>query len=62
MLPKGRIGSENLRHFATIRGGGEGTGPWFSRNGKILYLSIQDQEQPDGSDSRVLAIERTKKG
>ena len=56
MLPKGTTGSENLRKFATVRGGGEGTGPWFSRNGKILYLSIQDQEQPDGTDSRVLAI------
>ena len=58
VLPKGRTGAAALRHFATIRGGGEGTGPWFSTNGKILYLSIQDQEQPDGSDSRVLAIER----
>jgi len=56
LLPKGRTGSENLRKFATVRGGGEGTGPWFSRNGKIMYLSIQDQEQPDGTDSRVLAI------
>ena len=56
VLPKGRTGSENLRKFATIRGGGEGTGPWFSRHGKLLYLSIQDQAQPDGSDSRVLAI------
>ena len=43
VLPKGTKGSENLRKFATVRGGGEGTGPWFSRNGKILYLSIQDQ-------------------
>jgi len=56
MLPKGRTGSENLRKFATIRGGGEGTGPWFSRHGKLLYLSIQDQAQPDGSESRVIAI------
>jgi secreted PhoX family phosphatase len=56
VLPKGTRGSENLRKFATIRGGGEGTGPWFSRNGKILYLSIQDQPKPDGSQSRVLAI------
>ena len=56
VLPKGTKGSENLRKFATVRGGGEGTGPWFSRNGKILYLSIQDQAQPDGTDSRVLAI------
>ena len=56
VLPKGKTGSENLRKFATIRGGGEGTGPWFSRHGKLLYLSIQDQAQPDGSDSRVIAI------
>ena len=56
VLPKGETGAENLRKFATVRGGGEGTGPWFSRNGKQLYLSIQDQKQPDGSDSRVLAI------
>jgi len=56
VLPKGKTGSENLRKFATIRGGGEGTGPWFSRHGKLLYLSIQDQAQPDGSESRVIAI------
>lgn len=58
VLPKGKKGAAALRHFATIRGGGEGTGPFFSRNGKVLYLSIQDQEQPDGSESRVLAITR----
>lgn len=56
MLPKGTSGAENLVHFATVRGGGEGTGPVFSRNGRLLYLSIQDQEQADGSDSRVIAI------
>jgi secreted PhoX family phosphatase len=56
VLPKGKTGSENLRKFATIRGGGEGTGPWFSKHGKLLYLSIQDQAQPDGSESRVIAI------
>lgn len=56
VLPKGESGAESLVHFATIRGGGEGTGPQFSRNGKLLYLSIQDQEQPDGSESRVIAV------
>jgi hypothetical protein len=56
VLPRGQTGTDALRQFATIRGGGEGTGPWFSRNSKLLYLSIQDQQQPDGSDSRVLAI------
>jgi uncharacterized protein len=60
VLPKGTTGSENLRKFATIRGGGEGTGPWFSKHGKLLYLSIQDQAQPDGSESRVLAIHMRK--
>ena len=56
VLPKGQKGAQNLRKFAQVRNGGEGTGPWFSRNGKILYLSIQDQPRPDGSQSRVLAI------
>jgi len=60
VLPRGKTGTDALRHFATIDGGGEGTGPWFSRNGKLLYLSIQDQEQPDGSESRVLAIRAPK--
>ena len=54
--PRAQTGAQNLRKFAQVRGGGEGTGPWFSRNGKILYLSIQDQPRPDGSQSRVLAI------
>ena len=56
VLPKGETGAENLRKFATVQKGGEGTGPWFSEDGKLLYLSIQDQEQPDGTGSRVLAI------
>jgi secreted PhoX family phosphatase len=56
VLPKGETGAENLQKFATVQKGGEGTGPWFSRNGKLLYLSIQDQEQPDGTGSRVIAI------
>jgi secreted PhoX family phosphatase len=60
VLPKGKTGADALQQFATIRGGGEGTGPWFSRNSKLLYLSIQDQAQPDGSQSRVLAIRAPK--
>ena len=56
VLPQGRSGAEDLVHFATVGGGGEGTGPVFSRDGKLLYLSIQDQAQADGSDSRVIAI------
>jgi hypothetical protein len=56
VLPRGKTGTDALQHFATIRGGGEGTGPWFSRDRKLLYLSIQDQQQADGSQSRVLAI------
>jgi secreted PhoX family phosphatase len=60
VLPKGTTGTDALQQFATIRGGGEGTGPWFSRNSKLMYLSIQDQAQPDGSQSRVLAIHAPK--
>lgn len=60
VLPKGKTGTDALQPFATIRGGGEGTGPWFSRNSKLLYLSIQDQAQPDGSQSRVIAIRAPK--
>jgi hypothetical protein len=60
VLPRGETGTDSLRPFATIRGGGEGTGPWFSRDEKLLYLSIQDQAQPDGSQSRVLAIRAPK--
>lgn len=60
VLPRGETGTDSLRLFATVRGGGEGTGPWFSRNRKLLYLSIQDQAQPDGSQSRVLAIRAPK--
>lgn len=56
VLPKGKQGADALQHFATIGGGGEGTGPQFATNGKLMYLSIQDQEQPDGSESRVIAI------
>jgi secreted PhoX family phosphatase len=56
VLPKGQKGAAHLRKFAEIEGGGEGTGPWFSRHGKLLYLSIQDQPKPDGSQSRLLAI------
>jgi secreted PhoX family phosphatase len=60
VLPAGKSGADALQHFATIDGGGEGTGPWLSRNSKLLYLSIQDQEQADGSDSRVIAIRAPK--
>ncbi len=56
VLPRGASGAEHLVHLATVRGGGEGTGPVFSRNGRLLYLSVQDQAQDDGSDSRVIAI------
>ena len=56
VLPKGRTGAASLRKFAQVRAGGEGTGPWFSRNGKLMYLSIQDQPRPDASQSRLLAI------
>lgn len=56
VLPAGHRGAAALRRFATIGGRGEATGPWFSRDGRLLYLSIQDQPRPDGSRSRVIAI------
>jgi hypothetical protein len=42
ILPKGKSGAENTVVFAVVGGGGEPTGPWFSTNHKILYLSLQD--------------------
>ncbi len=60
VLPRGETGTDSLQHFATIAGGGEGTGPWFSRDEKLLYLSIQDQAHADGSQSSVIAIRAPK--
>jgi secreted PhoX family phosphatase len=36
---------------------GEGTGPWFSNDGKLLYMAVQDQPvQGSVAQSRVMAI------
>jgi Alkaline phosphatase PhoX len=57
VLPKGEEGADNLVEFGVVPGGGEGTGPWFSHDNKIMYLSIQDQEREGSTGgSRVLAI------
>lgn len=48
ILPKGKKGTENMIRFANTPA--EPTGPWFHRNGKVFYLSLQ------GNPSRVIAI------
>lgn len=50
ILPKGKRGADDLKLLATVPNGGEPTGPAFSRNGKLLYVSIQ------GDPSRSLVI------
>ncbi len=50
VLPKGKTGTANARLFATLPFGAEPTGPWFSTNGRLLYLSIQ------GEPSRTIVI------
>lgn len=50
VLPKHRSGQDNLSLVSTVPNGGEPTGPAFSRNGKLLYLSIQ------GDPSYTVAI------
>lgn len=50
VLPKRASGADKLSLFASVPNGGEPTGPAFSRNGKLLYLSVQ------GDPSRSLAI------
>lgn len=50
VLPAGMTGTENTKVFATLPNGGEPTGPWFSDDGKLLYLSIQ------GDPSRSIVI------
>ena len=42
LLPKGMTGTANTVVLARIRGEGEPTGPWFYRDGKTMYLSLQD--------------------
>ena len=48
MLPAGSMGAGNLLHFGRTMD--EPTGPWFSADGELLYLSLQ------GNPSRVLVI------
>ena len=48
VLPKGRGGASHLVPFARTMN--EPTGPWFSRDGELLYMSIQ------GDPSRVIVI------
>jgi secreted PhoX family phosphatase len=55
MLPRGSQGAGNLTPFATLPHRFEPTGPWFSNDSRILYLSIQ-ADPP--FHSRVIAITR----
>jgi secreted PhoX family phosphatase len=50
VLPAGMTGTENTTVFATLPNGDEPTGPWFSDDGTLLYLSIQ------GDPSRLIVI------
>jgi hypothetical protein len=59
VLPRNSEGTQNLITFASTPSG-EPTGPWFSDDGKHLYVSIQDQPRPGMSSSRVLAIRHPK--
>jgi secreted PhoX family phosphatase len=52
VLPRGEVGAENLVLFATLPSRGEPTGPWFSNDNKLLYLSVQRE----GTPSHVIAI------
>jgi secreted PhoX family phosphatase len=52
VLPRGESGAENLVLFATLPNRGEPTGPWFSNDGRLLYLSVQRE----GIPSHVIAI------
>ena len=55
VLPRGSQGAANLILFATLPHRFEPTGPWFSNDNQILYLSIQ-ADAP--LHSRVIAITR----
>ena len=46
VLPRGEEGSENLVLFATLPFQAEPTGPWFSNDNKLLYLSVQREARP----------------
>ena len=56
ILPRGKSGTENLIPFASLPNRFEPTGPWFSNDNRILYLSVQ-ADPP--FQSRVIAIQRT---
>jgi secreted PhoX family phosphatase len=61
VLPKGETGVANLRLFANVNPDLEPTGPWFSSNGKTLYMSLQGGPEvpagtPPTTNSRVIAI------
>jgi uncharacterized protein len=56
LLPRKETGSANMVHFATLPAGAEPTGPWFSDDNKLLYLSIQDQPRPGSGVSRLIAV------
>jgi hypothetical protein len=56
LLPRGEEGSANLITFAVMPNRAEPTGPWFSNDNRLLYLSIQDQARPGSGESRVIAI------
>jgi secreted PhoX family phosphatase len=53
VLPRGEEGAANLILFATLPNRTEPTGPWFSFDNKLLYLSVQ-ADPP--LRSRVIAI------
>jgi len=61
VLPKGTTGVDNLVLFANVNPALEPTGPWFSNDGKTLYMSLQGgPEVPEGTppttNSHVIAI------
>ena len=62
VLPRKKEGAQNLVLFGTVPGRAEPTGPWFSFDNEVLYLSIQDQVE-DGAPpgvvvSRLIAVRR----
>jgi hypothetical protein len=60
LLPRGEEGSTNLITFAVLPNRAEPTGPWFSNDNQLLYLSIQDQPRAGSGESRVIAIRAPK--
>ena len=56
VLPRGETGAANLVRVASLPNRFEPTGPWFSNDNRILYLSVQ-ADPP--FHSRVIAVQRT---